>query len=97
MKKSVEHTISLPVRCAVRTRFSARDGSPERCACGFETEELQHGRLAMIAIAGFFAQELIDGNIAADIHKLGASKRAHKARAHDAPRHAACDRIYCID
>merc|ERR1719231_423938 len=36
------------------------------------TKELQHGRLAMIAIAGFFAQELIDGKIiAADIYKLG--------------------------
>merc|ERR1719152_1120823 len=34
------------------------------------TKELQHGRLAMIAIAGFFAQELIDGKIiAADIYK----------------------------
>merc|ERR1711918_159836 len=36
------------------------------------TKELQHGRLAMIAVAGFFAQELIDGKlILADIYKLG--------------------------
>ena len=36
------------------------------------TKELQHGRLAMLAIAGFVAQELIDGKIiAADIYKLG--------------------------
>merc|ERR1719392_300817 len=36
------------------------------------TKELQHGRLAMLAIAGFVAQELIDGQIiAADIYKLG--------------------------
>ena len=25
------------------------------------TKELQHGRLAMLAVAGFFAQELTDG------------------------------------
>merc|ERR1719502_698155 len=36
------------------------------------TKELQHGRLAMLAIAGFFAQELVDGQIiAADIYKIG--------------------------
>merc|ERR1719311_1441531 len=36
------------------------------------TKELQHGRLAMLAIAGFVAQELVDGQIiAADLFKLG--------------------------
>merc|ERR1719440_2670751 len=44
-------------------------------AAAFEemaTKELQHGRLAMLAIAGFFAQELVDGQIiAADIYKIG--------------------------
>merc|ERR1719405_334156 len=36
------------------------------------TKELQHGRLAMLAISGFVAQELVDGQIiAADIFKLG--------------------------
>ena len=35
------------------------------------TKELQHGRLAMLAIAGFVAQELTDGNIiAVDLYKL---------------------------
>merc|ERR1719198_1305274 len=33
--------------------------------------ELQHGRLAMIAVAGFFAQELVDNKlILADIYKI---------------------------
>ena len=36
------------------------------------TKELQHGRLAMLAVAGFFAQELTDGQlILADIYKVG--------------------------
>merc|ERR1711988_853538 len=36
------------------------------------SKELQHGRLAMIAVAGFFAQELVDNNlILADIYKIG--------------------------
>ena len=36
------------------------------------TKELQHGRLAMLAVAGFFAQELTDGKlILADIYKIG--------------------------
>ena len=36
------------------------------------TKELQHGRLAMLAIAGFVAQELVDGQIIrADLFKLG--------------------------
>merc|ERR1719198_1062630 len=36
------------------------------------TKELQHGRLAMIAVAGFFAQELVDNKlILADIYKIG--------------------------
>ena len=26
------------------------------------TKELQHGRLAMLAVAGFLAQELVDGH-----------------------------------
>ena len=36
------------------------------------TKELQHCRLAMLAIAGFVAQELVDGQIIrADLFKLG--------------------------
>ena len=36
------------------------------------TKELQHGRLAMIAVAGFVAQELVDGHILLDgTHEWG--------------------------
>merc|ERR1719231_1021514 len=36
------------------------------------SKELQHGRLAMLAIAGFVAQELVDGKlILNDIYKIG--------------------------